>query len=58
MKEIRADPTRVLVIDVGGTNVKLLLTGKREPRRFASGSKMTAGGMVDAVEACHHRLAP
>ena len=42
-------PTKVLVIDVGGTNVKVLLTGKREPRRFASGSKMTAGGMVDAV---------
>ena len=42
-------PTKVLVIDVGGTNVKVLLTGKREPRRFASGSKMTAEGMVDAV---------
>ena len=43
-------PTNVLVIDVGGTNVKLLLTGQREPRRIASGLKMTGKRMVDAVK--------
>lgn len=43
-------PTKVLVIDVGGTNVKLLVTGKRAPRRVPSGLGMTASGMVAAVQ--------
>ena len=33
---------RVLVIDVGGTHVKVLVTGEREPRKFASGPALTA----------------
>ncbi|WHZ26608.1 MAG: hypothetical protein OJF51_001403 [Nitrospira sp.] len=33
---------KVLVIDVGGTNVKILATGKRTPRKVASGPTMTA----------------
>jgi len=37
---------KVLVIDVGGTNVKLLATGQTEPRKFPSGPKMTPEGMV------------
>jgi polyphosphate glucokinase len=37
---------KVLVIDVGGTHVKLLLTGEREPRLFDSGQSMTASRMV------------
>lgn len=41
---------KVLVIDVGGTNVKILATGKRTPRKIASGPDMTAGDMVDAVQ--------
>ena len=40
---------KVLVIDVGGTNVKILATGKRTPRKTASGPDMTARDMVDAV---------
>jgi polyphosphate glucokinase len=32
----------VLVIDVGGTHVKVMATGQREERRILSGSKMTA----------------
>jgi polyphosphate glucokinase len=43
-------PTKVLVIDVGGTNVKILVTGKREPRKVPSGPGMTASGMVEAVQ--------
>lgn len=43
-------PTKVLVIDVGGTNVKILVTGKREPRKVPSGPGMTASGMVTAVQ--------
>ncbi len=37
------------VIDVGGTNIKLLASGQREARKIASGASMTAGEMVRAV---------
>ena len=37
---------KVLVIDVGGTNVKLLLSGEEMPRKFESGPKLTAEQMV------------
>jgi polyphosphate glucokinase len=40
----------VLVIDVGGTNVKVLATGQREPRRIPSGPSMTAEEMVAGVK--------
>ena len=41
---------KVLVIDVGGTNVKLLATGQREPRKFPSGAAMTPEHMVREVK--------
>src|SRR5579885_747931 len=41
---------RVLVIDVGGTHVKVLATGARTPRKIPSGPRMTAKRMVAAVE--------
>jgi polyphosphate glucokinase len=41
---------RVLVIDVGGTNIKVLATGRREPRRVPSGPTMTAHAMVASVK--------
>ena len=37
---------KVLVIDVGGTNVKLLLSGEEIPSKFESGPKLTAEPMV------------
>jgi len=40
----------VLVIDVGGTHVKVLLSGEREPRKFESGPKMTVREMVEGVK--------
>jgi predicted NBD/HSP70 family sugar kinase len=40
----------VLVVDVGGTNVKMLVTGQDEPRKFASGSTMTPKQMVAGVK--------
>jgi polyphosphate glucokinase len=40
----------VLVVDVGGTNVKILATGAAEPRRFSSGPTMTAEQMVSGVK--------
>lgn len=39
----------VLVIDVGGTNVKVLATGRDEPVKIPSGTAMTADKMVDDV---------
>jgi polyphosphate glucokinase len=40
----------VLVVDVGGTHVKILATGQDEPRRFPSGPSLTAEEMVAAVK--------
>ena len=42
---------QVLVIDVGGNNVKILATGQAEPRRAASGPAMSAAQMVERVKA-------
>lgn len=39
----------VLVVDVGGSNVKILATGQDEPRKFSSGPEMTAKRMVSGV---------
>ncbi|MGA2419169.1 MAG: ROK family protein [Candidatus Acidiferrum sp.] len=47
----KAEKTRkVLVIDVGGTNVKMLATGQKEPRKYPSGPTMTAEKMVEIVK--------
>jgi len=40
----------VLVVDVGGTNVKILATGQSEPRKLPSGTALTAAMMVDGVK--------
>jgi polyphosphate glucokinase len=40
----------VLVIDVGGTHVKVLATGQHEPRAFASGPKLTPQEMIHGVK--------
>lgn len=40
---------KTLVIDVGGTNVKLLATGRRTPIKIRSGPHMTPRRMVDEV---------
>jgi polyphosphate glucokinase len=42
--------TKVLVIDVGGTNIKLLATGQKEARKLPSGPEMTAESMVRVVK--------
>ena len=39
----------VLAVDVGGSNVKAVLNGVDERRRFPSGKKLTARQMVDGV---------
>ena len=40
----------VLVIDVGGTHLKILASGKKQPRKIDSGPTMTAAQMVTAVK--------
>jgi polyphosphate glucokinase len=40
----------VLVVDVGGTNVKILATGQKERRRFPSGPALSAEQMVRGVK--------
>jgi polyphosphate glucokinase len=40
---------KVLVVDVGGTHVKVLVTGQRDRREFISGPGMTAKQMVSKV---------
>ena len=46
-----AIPRRILVIDIGGSHVKLLATGQRRPIKIVSGPTMTPGEMVAAVRA-------
>ena len=41
----------ILVIDVGGTNIKVLATGQKEPVKIPSGPKMTPKQMVKDVRA-------
>jgi polyphosphate glucokinase len=41
---------QVLVVDVGGSSVKVLVTGQTAPRKFRSGPKLTPTQMVSAVK--------
>ena len=53
VKSVQTSKTpKVLVIDVGGTNIKMLATGQKEPRKIPSGPTMTAGKMVRVVKEC------
>ena len=45
---------KTLVIDVGGTNIKLLATGRQEVCKIPSGPEMTADGMMRAVLGATH----
>jgi polyphosphate glucokinase len=40
----------ILVVDIGGTHVKILASGKRAKREIESGPEMTAQQMVSSVE--------
>lgn len=41
---------KVLAIDIGGNNVKILVSGEDQPRKFPSGPKMTPREMVSGVK--------
>jgi len=45
-----------LVINIGGTNVKILATGQQEPVKFPSGPAMTATAMVAGSQEAHAGL--
>lgn len=40
---------KTLVIDIGGTNVKMLASGQEAPRKFPSGPELTPERMVAGV---------
>lgn len=40
----------ILVVDVGGSHVKILASGQDEPRKFSSGPKMSVEEMVSGVK--------
>ena len=48
---MRNTAKKVLVIDIGGTNVKMLASGQEIPRKFPSGPEMTPLEMVHGVVA-------
>jgi polyphosphate glucokinase len=41
---------KILAVDVGGTNVKVLASGQDAPRRFPSGPKLTPKQMVSGIK--------
>ena len=47
---LKTNRRNVLVVDVGGTSVKVLATGQDEPRKFPSGRKMKPEQMVSGVK--------
>lgn len=50
MRALTESANSVLVIDVGGTHIKVVATRHREERKIPSGSDMTAGMMVRDVK--------
>lgn len=46
----KAKAHKVLAVDIGGSHVKILASGRQVPRRVVSGPGMTAQAMVDAVK--------
>jgi polyphosphate glucokinase len=43
-------PLKILVVDIGGTNIKVLVSGASEPRKAPSGKRLTPGDMITAVK--------
>ena len=47
-------PTSILVIDVGGTKIKILAAGQTEPRNAPSGKEFTPAKLVETVRGLAH----
>ena len=43
-------PTKILVVDIGGTKIKVLASGQTEPAKTVSGKTLTPAKMVEAVK--------
>jgi polyphosphate glucokinase len=43
-------PSTILVLDLGGTKVKMLATGETEPIKFPSGKELTPARLVESVQ--------
>jgi polyphosphate glucokinase len=43
-------PAKILVVDIGGSKIKVLATGQTEPRKAASGKTMTPAKMVETIK--------
>jgi polyphosphate glucokinase len=54
LQPARLAPASVLVIDIGGTNVKILATGQTEPRKAPSGREFTPAKLVETVRGLAH----
>lgn len=50
MEDMPSKKVKVLVIDIGGTHVKVMATGRKDEIKIISGPKMTAADMVRAVK--------
>lgn len=46
----RPTPQRILSVDIGGSNVKFLVSGETRPRKIPSGSDLSPAAMVEAVK--------
>jgi hypothetical protein len=42
-------PSSILVIDIGGTKIKVLMAGQTEPRKAPTGKEFTPGKLVEVV---------
>ncbi|MFO0844791.1 MAG: hypothetical protein U0797_20735 [Gemmataceae bacterium] len=45
----KPEPPPILIIDIGGTKVKILATGQTEPRKAPSGKEFTPAKLVETV---------
>jgi polyphosphate glucokinase len=43
-------PKSILVVDIGGTKLKILASGETEPRKMTSGKRLTPNRMVEGVQ--------
>jgi polyphosphate glucokinase len=43
-------PTKILVIDIGGSKIKMMVTGQQEPVKVPSGKKLTPAKLVEHVK--------
>ena len=50
----KKSPSSILVIDVGGTKIKILAAGQTEPRKAPSGKGFTPAKLVDSVNELAH----